>query len=198
MSETKLDRRRAYSINQIREAFLELLKKKTLEEITIGELCEKADVNRSTFYRNYTDIYALMESLVDECFQDLFVDPVAKAGLSGDFEASGYQFILEVCKTTEKKKSLYQQMLYGKASTTLSEKLTDAMFALYHDAHVRASGLRPSEETVLYYRYLASGMIGMWMQWLKDDCRIPKEKVASACKGLISSFFAELERHFGH
>ena len=36
-------------------AFIELLKEKHFEDITINELCEKAEIRRATFYKHYTD-----------------------------------------------------------------------------------------------------------------------------------------------
>ena len=38
-----------------------LLKEKTIKEITVKELVEEVDINRSTFYLHYTDIYDLLE-----------------------------------------------------------------------------------------------------------------------------------------
>ena len=44
-------------------AFLELRSKKALEKITVRELCEKAEINKSTFYTHFRDIYDLSEYL---------------------------------------------------------------------------------------------------------------------------------------
>ncbi|MGM9619731.1 MAG: TetR/AcrR family transcriptional regulator [Oscillospiraceae bacterium] len=49
------------------EAFLSLLEKKDFEYITVKELCEKAGVNRSTFYLHYETI----GDLLTECIQYL-------------------------------------------------------------------------------------------------------------------------------
>ena len=49
--------------NNIRDAFLELRKKHTLDEIKVNVLCEKAMVNKTTFYNHYQDIYDLSEEL---------------------------------------------------------------------------------------------------------------------------------------
>lgn len=37
------------------DAFISLLKEKHFEQITINELCEKAEIRRATFYKHYTD-----------------------------------------------------------------------------------------------------------------------------------------------
>ena len=45
--------RNAYVIKHINEALLGLLKEKSLNEISISEICETAGVGRMSFYRNY-------------------------------------------------------------------------------------------------------------------------------------------------
>jgi AcrR family transcriptional regulator len=49
----------------IREAFLGLRAHKPLEKIKVKELCDAAQINKSTFYAHYQDIYALSDALED-------------------------------------------------------------------------------------------------------------------------------------
>jgi AcrR family transcriptional regulator len=49
----------------IREAFLELRAHKPLEKIKVKDLCAAAQINKSTFYAHYQDIYALSDALED-------------------------------------------------------------------------------------------------------------------------------------
>lgn len=51
--------------------FVELRKTKPTEKITVKELCEKAHVNRSTFYRSYYDIYDIEEKIADYCIKTI-------------------------------------------------------------------------------------------------------------------------------
>ena len=43
----------------IKQAFMELRAEKPLEKIRVKELCDRACINKSTFYAHYQDIYAL-------------------------------------------------------------------------------------------------------------------------------------------
>ena len=54
----------------IRDAFLELRKKHSLDEIKVNALCEKAMVNKTTFYNHYQDIYQLSEELENEVVEN--------------------------------------------------------------------------------------------------------------------------------
>lgn len=58
---TKNNRRRRDSIRRLEEAFLRLLEGKELEAITVSELCKACELNRSTFYANFVDIYDLAD-----------------------------------------------------------------------------------------------------------------------------------------
>ena len=57
----KMDRRIRKTKAQLRQGLAKLLKEKTIKEITVKELVEEVDINRSTFYLHYTDIYDLLE-----------------------------------------------------------------------------------------------------------------------------------------
>lgn len=57
------NKRKKSSMEKIEKIFLQLIQRKNIEEITVSTICEKADLNRSTFYANYIDIYDLAEKV---------------------------------------------------------------------------------------------------------------------------------------
>lgn len=66
MAEKKEYRSAIRSRRFIRQAFMELLKEKRLEKITVTDIVNRADINRSTFYAHYTDVKALIEEIQHE------------------------------------------------------------------------------------------------------------------------------------
>lgn len=64
------DRRVRRTRARLREAFTALLREKPVEEITVRELTELADVNRGTFYGHYRDIYDLLEQMEGEALEE--------------------------------------------------------------------------------------------------------------------------------
>lgn len=50
----------------IKNAFFELRAQKSVEKITVKELCQRAQINKSTFYTHYDDIYALSDAMQAE------------------------------------------------------------------------------------------------------------------------------------
>ncbi len=57
----------------LKNAFLELLKRKEPEEISVVELCRKAGVNRSTFYAHYGYMDMLIRDVLWGSVKELFV-----------------------------------------------------------------------------------------------------------------------------
>ncbi len=65
------DQRVRTTKRMLREALIFLLAHKRLCDIRVKELCEKAFVNRSTFYAHYKDIHGLADELEAELLRDL-------------------------------------------------------------------------------------------------------------------------------
>ncbi len=66
-----MDRRVKYTKSTIETTFLNLLEEKDIGNITVTEICQRADINRATFYRYYIDIYDLLKKI-----QDSFIDEI--------------------------------------------------------------------------------------------------------------------------
>lgn len=66
MAEKKKYRSSVRSRRLIRQAFLALLDEKEFEKITVTDIVNRADLNRSTFYAHYPDIYGVIEEIQDE------------------------------------------------------------------------------------------------------------------------------------
>lgn len=64
-----MDLRTYKTENAICEAFYELRRKMPLEKIRVNELCQTAQINKSTFYRHYLDIFDLSETLERELLE---------------------------------------------------------------------------------------------------------------------------------
>lgn len=73
MAEKKEYRSAIRSRRFIRQAFMELLKEKRLEKITVTDIVNRADINRSTFYAHYTDVKALIEEIQHEVIERTMV-----------------------------------------------------------------------------------------------------------------------------
>jgi AcrR family transcriptional regulator len=67
----KKDIRVQFTRKVLRDSLVELMKGKSILNISIREICETAGVSRSTFYTYYKDQYELLEQMEEETFIEL-------------------------------------------------------------------------------------------------------------------------------
>ncbi len=68
--ENKQDLRVIKTKNNIKSSFIQLLREKDFNEITVQDILDKALINRKTFYNHYQDKYDLAEQLIHEFFDE--------------------------------------------------------------------------------------------------------------------------------
>lgn len=98
------DPRTVFTETMIKKACIELLKRKPASKITINELCTEAGVNRSTFYRYYTDIFDLCDKIEDDCYNALTAE-------AGTFEVTQTNVFLCNILSTIKENPVFNMSL---------------------------------------------------------------------------------------
>ncbi len=66
----KTDCRTRYTRQTLKDILMEELKNKPYNKITVTEICQKADINRSTFYLHYIDMDDLLKDILDDFLSD--------------------------------------------------------------------------------------------------------------------------------
>ena len=68
-TEKKEDRRVRRTKKLLTQALTQLLQEKQINEITVKELTDLADMNRGTFYLYYKDMFDMLEKIEDGMFE---------------------------------------------------------------------------------------------------------------------------------
>ncbi len=104
----KLDRRKQYTRMVLMESLVSLLQNKQISAITIKEICELADINRSTFYSHYSNQYDLLNS-IEEKFIDDMMAALKQYNFSKEEEA--FLIIEKILEYISKNKVICQVLL---------------------------------------------------------------------------------------
>ena len=67
----KENQRIALTKKLLQEGLLRLLETKTLDKISVTELCKESGINRATFYNHYTSPFDLLNSVEDKLAENL-------------------------------------------------------------------------------------------------------------------------------
>ena len=66
MPTRKIDRRTQYTINIVKEAFLELINNHSYSQITVTQVCRQAEITRSTFYLHFNNLTDVLNIVLDD------------------------------------------------------------------------------------------------------------------------------------
>ena len=106
-----------------RRAYVELIHEKVTIDITVKELVDKADVNRSTFYAHYQDIYAVLEEIENEVVQKLFT--FLDASEHTELLYNPLPFLMRIGAELERNQDFYRLLIETNGSVAFNQKLKD-------------------------------------------------------------------------
>lgn len=118
-----LDYRKRCTQKLVKETMIELLEEKPLHKIKVKELCEKAGINRATFYHNFEDIYDVYEILENE-----FYSNYAKMSLDESMLESGERIKVvfgKLIKYIHENKRLFMIFYWSDRCAILLERMME-------------------------------------------------------------------------
>ena len=174
------------------EALILLLEKKDFEYITVSEICDKAEKNRSTFYLHYENTYDLLEetirNLLDDFILHFNLDLQSITHKFKDCDLKDLNFI--------NTKYLYPYLSYIKEnkrifSAVLSQPKTfkfDDIYKRMFDNIFNPILNRfdyPKEHQKYVMMFYLNGITAIISQWLADDCDKSIEEIAIIIQNCI-------------
>ncbi|MEK3889468.1 TetR/AcrR family transcriptional regulator [Bacillus sp. FSL K6-3431] len=169
----KGNRRTLYSKKVITDAFLLLLQEKSLNKITVTEICKEADINRGTFYSYYNDPFDLMKSIEDEMIEKMM----------SAINNSGDESLYEILNLILKNKEFCKIILNEKSS---SRVLNTILNSTYESTIAEKKQLPNANETHIeyFFTYATGGTIEVIRKWINDDMKVSTEEVVQILKSM--------------
>lgn len=164
---TKNNKRRRESVEKIEKAFVELLQTRELKEITVTDICNMTELNRSTFYANFLDIYDLADKFrekLEKEFSELFVDENREGQKEGALKM--FRHISE------------NQIFYK----TYFKLGYDEMHSITIYDVRRAERDFDNKHIKYHIEFFRNGINAIIKMWLRDGCKESPEEMAEILK----------------
>ncbi|PJI07167.1 MULTISPECIES: TetR/AcrR family transcriptional regulator [Clostridium] len=173
MKEQKIDRRVRKTKSALLKCLTKLMSQKKLNDITVKELTELADVNRSTFYLYYKDIFDMVEQIETEMF-DEFIKIFQSLNKENDRYANFLSFYTYIFEYVQSNAEICKILLGHDGDYAFIQKFKDAIMQTkppFNGAisEIKIHFLRP---------FIISGFIGVVQQWLEDGLNVPPKDMA--------------------
>ena len=109
------------------EAFRQLLSEKTFEDITINEVCSRADVRRATFYKHFDDKYAFLKYFVGS-LRDEFDHTIPKRKKPNATSAYYVEYIRAIVRFLTENELIVKNVLQSEVLPSLIEVIKEKNF----------------------------------------------------------------------
>lgn len=160
----------------LHEAILVLLQEKSLDKISISELCKVAQVNRGTFYLHYQDVSELFEEYFEEITEDLQIAYYEPYHLTG-FEIEKLQpHMVRIFHHVRKFDQFYAIVFNRKTPLMYYYRLYEVI-----RNYLMGSINQPDEVNQIQIEYnssyQANAIIGMVIEWIRRDMQETPEEL---------------------
>ncbi len=126
-----MDVRAKRSRDKIIDTFLKIRAKKKLEKITVTEICKIADINKSTFYAHFHDVFDLSNFLETQIVDEILSSVISPENLFTDRKS----FVVELAKESIKRKGIIEIVFADDKYFILAKRLMDAHKDYYFKKH---------------------------------------------------------------
>lgn len=179
----KTDLRVIKTKNLIYNTLIELMKDKTFEEIKVSDICNKALINRSTFYSHYEDKYDLLVDFINS-LKDEFVTELNKNNSNLDTKEYYIELIKIFLNHIEERKEMYTSIMINNRNSIMMDILLDVV---NNDLLKKMSSdeFKSSIPSDIIAKFYLGGVINIGVEWLKDNNKYSKDDIIKYISELI-------------
>ncbi len=151
----KTDARVRYTRRVLKESLLSLLREKPVNQITVKEVCELAELNRATFYAHYRDCFDLLSN-IEQGLLDAFSQSLS---LVDSLDVSA--MIDAIYAMVEQHKCACQVLIFGGKSPSLLSRMIDLARESSISHWKQQLPHATDEELEMLYLHLSNGLMNV-------------------------------------
>lgn len=158
-----MDPRIARTRRSLQEALFDLARERPLDDITVGDIAERADVNRSSFYQHYADKETLLADALDEAADEAEASLPAAVDMTDAPPTAVAAYFAHIADHAD----LYRRVLGDHGSAVATARLRQRVEAIVRDEITRSGtvpfGDLPLEVVAAGITGSVLGIIGAWL-----------------------------------
>ena len=166
----------------LQDSLISLLQKERLHKLSIKQICDKAQINRSTFYKYYGSQYDLLEEMENDILSRInsYIEPGTDRSASYDPQrlTKAIEFInenIELCRL----------LLNNNVDPKFPEKLVMSLQSITHMTENQFSGELTDAERAYIFDFAIGGGFSFIKKWINKENREPPEEVAKLLSRIV-------------
>ena len=191
MKPETLDRRVRRTRKLLRECLIALLKTKKVQDITVRELTERADLNRGTFYLHYKDVFDLLEKTEEDLQEDF--NRVLSRHQPVDLTRQPSAIFQDIYTLVYENSDLIEILLGENGDLKFVTHLKNLIRekCLKEWIEISRSGNPASFDA--FSSFIVSGCVGLAEYWIKNGLKETPEQMARLAEQIITKGMGVLQ-----
>lgn len=179
----KEDRRVRRTKKLLTQALTQLLQEKQINEITVKELTDLADMNRGTFYLYYKDMFDMLEKIEDGMFEAL--DAIISLHEHDDVSQQTKPILLDLFDFIEENQEMCRVLLSPHGDMNFLHRLNEVVREKCLKAWPDIRKEKGEADFDYHYSFVVFGCAGIVRAWVNRNCPESAEKMAEMAYGMI-------------
>lgn len=177
------DRRIRKTKKAMNSALAELLSQKPLNNISVREIAELADINRGTFYLHYRDVYDMVDKLQNDIFERFY--KIVEEYELKTRDDSLFPLVVNVFDFLEENAELTRVLIGKNGDAAFVDKLKNILWKTCFANAKKIFEIKDQTKFNYFYHYIVTGCIGICDAWLNSGMKESSAEMAALVEKLI-------------
>lgn len=182
--EKKVDRRVIKTRRQLKKGLAALMKEKSVNQITVKELVEEVDINRSTFYLHFKDIQDLLREIEENMEAQIKRAIEEHPIVSGNENA--FYFIEDMFRVLDEEREISKALIGPNGDMGFIHRIERI---IKENSRGTLEKMFPGkkEDLKYFYAFCLSGCLGLVKVWLNEGEEKSQEEMAQMTFNMIAN-----------
>jgi AcrR family transcriptional regulator len=174
----------------IKQAYVELIKEKDMDKISVIDVVTRADINRGTFYAHYKSVTDVADKISDEILSALleFLNEFDNARLI----ENPLPFLTNIARFLEKDLEYYRVLINSQRSTAFFIQLKTLFIEKIFNDEKKMSAIKNKNQFMISVDLFASGFVGVYQDWFNNKIKMSLNDLTFHSSEIIKNGF----KHF--
>lgn len=173
------------SRRMIREAFMELVYEKKDGKVTVTDVVNRADINRSTFYAHYPDVQGIVEEMEEEIFSG--IDPLTELEYYNVME-NPTPFLKQIGNALAEKEELYRAISKSNYASHFEKKLIDYLTEYMLSSSPIPEYVKDSPFMDMGITFVMGGIVSVFRKWMQGELNYTLTDMTGEMEKLLANF----------
>ena len=185
MAEQKTNRRVQYTRSALREALIGLISEKPLANITVTDICARADINRSTFYLHYQGVHELLGEIEEQILSRIEEQLTQTPSLQ---TLNALVCFLKHIKQSPREVKLFYALGGDQGDPLFIRRLQQLIYDAFRRGWQNRMPEAGESQKRLVFSYIVPGTISVLSAWIHGDIPdLTAEEVVALLEAVIEN-----------